>query len=66
MSVDFRIRERILKAVEDVRKAAAKHNEHGDAKPMASIHPFPAERSASTESPGNLHLMLPEPHTSIW
>lgn len=74
------VRERILKAVEDIRGAAAKYKkEIGEAKQTATIHPFPlkasvmkvAERAAlaHTEDESGkpkLHLMLPQPHSSIW
>ena len=71
MSVDQRVRERILKVVEDVRKAAVKHNANHGYLPTASIHPFPAKSATSqkpeqAESGRKLHLMLPKPHTSIW
>ncbi len=75
------VRERILKAVEDIRNAATKYkNDSGEARQTATVHPFPlkesvlkvAERAAraSAESESDesrkLHLMLPQPHSSIW
>lgn len=75
------VRERILKAVEDIRNAAAKFkNDNGEAKQTATVHPFPlkasvmkvAERAArasaqsESDEARKLHLMLPQPHSSIW
>jgi hypothetical protein len=73
------VRERILKAVEDIRNAAAKYkNEGGEPKQTATVHQFPvkesvlkvAERAARAQNepgePSKLHLMLPQPHSSIW
>ena len=68
MSVDIKMRQRILKAVEDVRAAAARQTDH--AKPTASIHHLPARRNTPVSepklAPSELHLMLPKPHRSIW
>jgi hypothetical protein len=71
MSVDNKVRERILRIVGDIRRAAAKHNINHGYLPTATIHAFPAKRVApkSAEPPQpatKLHPMLPKPHTSIW
>jgi hypothetical protein len=72
MSVDLNVRDRILKAVEDVRKAAAKQKEAGEEPRVVSIQEFranncrPALRAVPKETPSKLNLMLPKPHTSIW
>lgn len=79
--VKLDVRERILKAVEDIRNAAAEYKSHGSGAPTtASIHTFPVRREVSkvaarsigtstpseSEKPAKLHLMLPQPHSSIW
>jgi hypothetical protein len=65
MSVDLRTRQRILKAVEDIRNAVAKLDDHDQTAPTASVHQLRLKR-AESPSPSELHLMLPKPHTSIW
>ena len=75
------VRERILKAVEDIRNAATNYKNQGsETRPTATVHPFPvkasvmkvAERAARASAAGEsaerakLKLMLPTPHTSIW
>ncbi len=72
MSVDANVRERILLAVEEVRKAAAKHNQEAASQRTASVHQFPAKTrveapaAVSTKPTSALHLMLAKPHLSIW
>jgi hypothetical protein len=71
MSVDMRVRGRILNAVADIRKAAARHNENAGVLPTASVHHLPVKarpvaKESETNTASELHLMLPKPHTSIW
>jgi hypothetical protein len=60
MSIDPKVRNRILRAVADVRKAAAVHNAR------CRSESFPSQAKDEHEPAGKLHLMLPKPHTSIW
>jgi hypothetical protein len=59
MSIGPKVHDRILRAVADVRKAAAVHNARCRSEGLPS-------QAKGDREPAGLHLMLPKPHTSIW